>query len=146
MNYLIDTCVISELIKKEPDANLLNWLSSVNENNLYLSVITIGELKKGISKLKDSEKKSKLNQWLKQDLFLRFNNRIIDINLDITLIWGEILGEKEASGLKIPLIDALLAATAISKQMILVTRNIKDFKLTNSRLLNPWEEQTTICD
>ena len=73
MNYLIDTCVISELIKKEPNKNLLKWINNINESNLFVSVLTIGEIKKGISKLSDINKKLILDQWLKNNLLQRFN-------------------------------------------------------------------------
>lgn len=89
MKYLLDTCVISELIKTEPEISVINWLNSINEEDVYLSVLTIGEIQKGIEKLPASKRKEKLQIWLDSDLQQRFNGRIIDINNEIALCQGE---------------------------------------------------------
>ncbi len=95
MKYLLDTCVISELIKTEPEISVINWLNSINEEDVYLSVLTIGEIQKGIEKLPASKRKEKLQIWLDSDLQQRFNGRIIDINNEIALCWGKIQGAAE---------------------------------------------------
>ncbi len=90
MKYLMDTCVISELIKKKPNKNVISWASSKSEENLYLSVLTIGEIQKGISKLAESKKKDELQPWITIDLRDRFSGRILDVDLEIAKKWGEL--------------------------------------------------------
>ena len=140
MNFLIDTCVISELIKKEPNKNLIKWINNVDESNFFVSVLTIGEIKKGISKLPDISKKQMLNNWLYHDLLQRFNGKILLVNMEIAFVWGEICGLNEASGFKLPSVDALIAATAICNKMTLVTRNTKDFVKVDCLVFNPWDD------
>ncbi len=137
MKYLIDTCVVSELIKPNPSKNVLKWISQVEEENLYLSVLTIGELKKGIAKLKESKKKRDLIDWLHQ-LESRFKNKIIDIDLSVIEIWGRRVGELEKSGKKMPVIDGLIACSALSRNLIVVTRNEHDMTPSRVEVYNPW--------
>ncbi len=139
MNYLLDTCIVSELIKNEPNIKLINWIDSVEEIKLYLSVITIGEIEKGISKLPTSRRKSIIIEWLHEDLLIRFNNRIVNLDLDILFQWGKMSASLELKGLKMPSIDSLIAATAKHNKFCLVTRNIKDFENCGIELLNPWK-------
>lgn len=138
MNYLLDTCVISELIKKQPNSKLVQWLSEIEEANLFISVLTIGELHKGIEKLPDSRKKNKLHKWVTYDMEKRFRNRIIDFDLHTATIWGKIQAKSEMSGQKLPAIDSLIAAVGISHDLIVVTRNTKDMESSGVDLLNPW--------
>ncbi|MCP4178852.1 MAG: type II toxin-antitoxin system VapC family toxin [bacterium] len=139
MKYLIDTCILSELIKNKPDPNVENWFYSQNEDSLYISVISFGELRKGISKLtENSNKKTKLLGWV-AGLEKRFCERIIDINLDVAENWGHIQGELEKKGNALPIIDSLIACTAITHSMIAVTRNIKDMARSGVELINPFD-------
>lgn len=138
MNYLLDTCVISELIKKEPEAQVVNWLAHVSENSLFLSVFTIGEIHKGITKLPESKKKVQLHEWVNFDLTNRFENRILDFDLKAAKVWGLIQGKTELAGKPMSLIDGLIAAIAIAYDMTLTTRNTKDMEASGVRLLNPW--------
>lgn len=138
MKYLLDTCVISELIKKQPDPGVLTWISRIEESDLCISVLTIGELHKGVEKLPDSQKKSKLHEWISSDLEIRFGNRIIDIDLKISTIWGEILAVSEKKGRTMPVIDSLIAATGICYNLVVVTRNVKDMEISGVELLDPW--------
>ncbi len=139
MKYLIDTCIISELIKAKPSKKVVEWVSSESEENFYLSVLTIGEIQKGISKLADSKRKEKLQSWIAIDLKDRFAGRLLDIDLEVAQKWGEIQGSAERQGLVMPAIDALIAATAICHGLIVVTRNIQDMQHSGARLYNPWE-------
>ena len=139
MNYLLDTCVISELIKKQPDYKVLQWISDIEETNLFISVLTIGELHKGIEKLPESRKKSDLHNWVTHDMEKRFQNRIINFDLHTATIWGKIQARSELSGQKLPAIDSLIAATGISHDLIVVTRNTKDMKNSGVEMFNPWE-------
>lgn len=138
MNFLLDTCVISELIKPNPDKNLVAWVLSQDESCLYLSVLTIGEIYKGIAKLQTKEKKSKLIKWVESDLFIRFYKRILPVDEKVAKNWGELEGELESQGIKMPTIDGLLAATAFCYNMSFVTRNISDIKTNKIKLINPW--------
>jgi len=139
MKYLIDTCVISELIKKKPNDKVINWINSIGENSLFLCVLTIGEICKGIEKLKDSKKKNKIRTWLDNDLSKRFSNRILFIDYKTAELWGKISGISEQKGKKLPVIDSLIASSAIINNLTLVTRNIQDFKFIDCKTLNPWE-------
>lgn len=141
MSYLIDTCCISELTKSDPDNNVIQWFSDHNEIDLYLSVITFGELRKGIEKLPSSKKKRKLTHWINEDLLHRFKNRALDITLKEVNQWGKVLAEAEEIGTPLPAVDALIAATALTHNLAMVTRNTKDMKSSGVELINPWEYQ-----
>lgn len=139
MRYLIDTCVISELVKSAPHPDVLHWLEGRDEETLYLSVLVLGELQKGISKLSGSQRKDKLSQWVSEDLVHRFSGRTIDIDTDVTLRWGKIQGESEKHGERLPVIDSLIAATAAVHNLVVVTRNTKDIERCGVVVFDPWE-------
>lgn len=139
MNYLLDTCVISELIAKRPDEKVVNWVDSQAEVKLYLSAITIGEIVKGIEKLADAQRKEALTTWLEDELLERFKGRLVDLDVDVLLVWGKLVAGLELMGKKLPAIDSLIAATAIQGDFVLVTRNVGDFADTGVKILNPWD-------
>ena len=138
MSYLIDTCCISELVKKKPNPNVLKWFADQDELSMYLSVITFGELRKGIEKLPDSKKKKELNQWVKEDLNHRFKNRVLNINMEEVNRWGKILATAEKNGKPLPAIDSLIAATAQVHDLTVVTRNTQDMEGSGVEVINPW--------
>jgi toxin FitB len=138
VKYLLDTCLISELVKKMPNPAVVSWLDAQDEQSLFLSVLTIGELQKGISKLLDGERKDELQSWVEHDLTLRFTGRIIDIEVEAMLIWGRLQGECERKGESLPVMDALIAATAKAHGLVVVTRNVKDIERCQVRVCNPW--------
>lgn len=138
MKYLLDTCVISELVKNKPERKVVRWVEDCDEELLYLSVLTIGEIQKGIAKLKDKNRKNNIQRWLDSDLRERFTERILPIDEDTVLTWGVVQGESELIGLQIPTIDGLVGATAITHNLTVVTRNEKDIALSGARILNPW--------
>jgi len=138
MSYLIDTCCISELVKKEPNPNVLKWFADLDELSMYLSVITFGELRKGIEKLPDSKKKKELNRWVKEDLNQRFKNRVLNITIEEVNKWGEILAASEKDGRPLPAIDSLIAATALVHDLSVVTRNTQDMEGSGVEVVNPW--------
>ena len=138
MSYLIDTCCISELVKKKPNPNVVKWFADQDELSMFLSVITFGELRKGIEKLPDSKKKKELNRWVKEDLKHRFKNRILYINMEEVNKWGEILATVEKNGKPLPAIDSLIAATALVHDFSIVTRNTKDMEDSGVVVTNPW--------
>lgn len=138
MKYLLDTCFISELIRKEPNPGVSNWLQDKDEFSLFLSILTIGEIKKGISKLPDSKKKKELENWLIK-LESRFEERILPIDTEVARKWGQVQGELEQKGEPMPSIDALIASIALVHNLAIVTRNGKDMKKSKVEIVNPWE-------
>lgn len=142
MSYLIDTCCISELAKSEPDKNVVQWFSDHNELDLYLSVITFGELRKGAEKLSSSKRKRRLNHWINENLLHRFNNRVLNITLAEVNQWSKVLARAEKMGTPLPAIDALIAATALIHNFAVVTRNTKDMEASGVELINPWQYET----
>ena len=139
MRYLLDTCVISELAKPEPNKKVVAWTTQNDEENFYLSSLTFGELYKGISKLPPSKRKENLLQWVEHDLKDRFKTRIIDITLKVAKQWGETQGISESQGRPMPAIDGLIAATGLTHDLTVVTRNIAGMQQSGVSLLNPWE-------
>jgi len=140
MNYLLDTNVISELISKQPNKKVVEWVDRLDPNTIYLSVITIGELRKGIEKLPPSKRRDTVKEWLEGDLLLRFQGRILEITIEVMLIWGELTGRLEKEGRPITAIDSLIAATALAENGHLVTRNEHDFQRAGVAIINPWKE------
>ncbi|HUW65612.1 MAG TPA: type II toxin-antitoxin system VapC family toxin [Spirochaetia bacterium] len=140
MRYLLDTNVVSELIKKEPNLRVVRWIEECEESALFLSVVTFGELQKGIKKLDDENRAERLQKWVNQDLAKRFEGRILPIDLDVAFAWGRIQGVSEKCGLKLPVLDSLIAAIAIANNMIIVTRNVHDMERCQASVLNPWQE------
>jgi len=138
VKYLLDTCVVSELVKKYPNTNVLSWLENQDEANLYLSVLTFGEIRKGIEKASDEKRKIKLTMWLEEDLKQRFKGRIISIDQSVAIKWGEIQGATEKVGKVMPSIDGLIAISALVHHCTLVTRNISDMENSIVELFNPW--------
>ena len=140
MNYILDTNMISELISKHPNMKIVKWLDQIDPNRIYLSVITIGEIRKGIEKLPSSKRKRTLKEWLETDLLLRFQGKILEITTDVMLIWGELAGRLEKDGKPITAIDSLIAAIVLQGDFCLVTRNDRDFQHTGVKVINPWKE------
>jgi predicted nucleic acid-binding protein len=139
MKYLLDTCVISEIIRPKPSSKITKWIKNEDESNFFLSVLTIGELHKGIEKLTESKRKRELHNWVENDLKERFWRRIIDIDVQTAMVWGKIQGMAESIGRPMPAVDSLIAATGITHNLTVVTRNISDMKESGVSLFNPWE-------
>jgi predicted nucleic acid-binding protein len=129
--------MLSELVKKKPNQNVLDWLDQQDETSLYLSVITFGELQKGISKLSHSRRRRKLEEWVDQSLAERFSGRILGVDLNVASRWGEISGKAEMAGRRVPVLDGLLAATALEYGLTLVTGNPKHFEVTGASWVDP---------
>jgi len=139
MKFLLDTCIISEIIKQEPSSKVVKWIQKQDEINFFISVLTIGELHKGIEKLSESKRKEILHNWVENDLKERFRNKIIDIDIQVAMVWGKIQGTTERVGKPMPAIDSLIAATGVTYHLTVVTRNTTDMKESGVALLNPWE-------
>lgn len=138
MNYLLDTCLISEFQKPKPEQKVLKWLTNQIEESLFLSVVTIGEIQKGISALVPSKKRKNLEGWL-QSLIFRYNGRIISLGTDEMLFWGDVIIKLEKKGRVLPFMDSLIAATALTYDLVLITKNEADFKNTGVKILNAWK-------
>ncbi len=139
MNYILDTCVVSELIRRPPNPGVAAWIQQAIETELHLSVITIGEVKKGIDKLSPPRRKDELDAWLRKDLLTRFRGRVLPLDLEVGLAWGALAARMENAGRTMPAIDALIAATALSGNYVLVTRNVTDFEGSGVTIIDPWQ-------
>jgi tRNA(fMet)-specific endonuclease VapC len=139
MKYLLDTCVISELIARQPNEQVVRWIDSLDASSVYLSVITIGEIRKGIEKLPASQRKDALIKWLHDDLLVRFSERIVALDVEVMLEWGELTGRLEREGMKMSAVDSLIAAIVLQGDFSLVTRNEDDFQNAEIAILNPWK-------
>jgi predicted nucleic acid-binding protein len=138
--FLLDTNVIAELIRSNPDPKVTKWIDATNEELLFLSVLTLGEIRKGVVLLPRNARRSALEAWLRSDLPLRFSGRILDIDQDVADRWGQLSGIASARGAKVAVIDGLLAATASHHDLVLVTRNTKEVAQTGVSLFNPWTD------
>jgi toxin FitB len=139
MNYVLDTNVISELVARQPNQNVIDWVDSLDPETIYLSAITIGELRNSIEKLAPSHRKDELTLWLTSDLLRRFADKIVNITADVTLVWGELTGRLENEGKPMPAIDSLIAASVLEGKFTLVTRNEEDFQHAGIPIINPWK-------
>ncbi|MDD5674391.1 MAG: type II toxin-antitoxin system VapC family toxin [Chitinivibrionales bacterium] len=139
MNYLLDTCIISELAKPKPEKKVVTWIEGYDEDFFFLSVLTLGEIQKGIAKLSDQKRKASYQHWLDADLRTRFSGRILPVDQDVALAWGILQGKAEAAGRPLPTVDGLLGATAVVHNLTVVTRNEPDLVATGAPLFNPWK-------
>jgi len=139
MKAILDTCVISEFITKQPNQKVVEFLDSLDTDDAYLSVITIGEIIKGIEKLPASRRKTELRDWLQDDLLTRFQGKILPLDTDVIVEWGMLVARTELAGKAMPAVDSLIAATALANKMTLVTRNASDFEAAGIEIVNPWD-------
>lgn len=135
MSYLIDTNVLSELRRRDPDANVVRWMTGRPASTLYLSVLTLGELRKGVEGLTEGDRKRRLLDWLEVELPAFFAGRILAVDATVAQRWGRLLAQ---AGRPLPAIDSLLAATALAHGLTLVTRNLRDFQHPELTVLDPW--------
>jgi toxin FitB len=136
MSYLLDTNVISETIRNQPHKSVIKWFEQVPSEALFISVLTLGEIRRGIETLADKKRRERLRNWLEHDLAGWFDGRILSIDLAVADRWGRLIAE---TGRSVPTIDSLLAATALSHELRLVTRNVQDFSYAGLEVINPWE-------
>ncbi len=137
MNYLLDTCVLSEFLKKVSDDRILDWVNEQDEESLYVSVLAIGEIQKGIAKLVASKRRSELEHWL-ESVVRRYDQRILPFTVTTANLWGKMKAQLETNGRLLPVIDSLMAATALEHDLTIVTRNEGDFEPTGVKILNLW--------
>ncbi len=138
--YLLDTNVISEYSRvRLPDARVKSWVDAQSEGALHLSVLTLGEIRKGTTLLPAGNKRDQLERWLETELPARFEHRLLPINGEIAELWGAMAGQAQLKGITLAIIDGLVAATARYHDLTVVTRNVKDFDGLGVAILNPWE-------
>jgi predicted nucleic acid-binding protein len=137
MNYLLDTCVLSEFRKKKPEPNVIDWLRSEDEESMFLSVITIGEIQKGISRLTAKDRASELTAWL-DEIIYRYDRRVLSLDTNVMRTWGQVTTRLEKKGRVLPAADSFIAATAIFHDLVLVTHNEQDFDDSGVSVLNIW--------
>lgn len=140
MAYLLDTCAISEMVSVKPNDKVLKWFESQSEKALYLSIITIGEIEKGIYQLPQSKKRLRLETWLFDELAPSFQNRLLEIDRKLMTTWAKMIAELKTKGMLRQSFDSLIEATALQHQLILVTRNVKNFQKSPVTILNPWAD------
>ena len=137
MAYLLDTCALSEFTKPKPSASVDAWFAQIPDGADFVSVLTLGELEKGITKLASSRRRAGLERWF-GDLRDRFSGRILSVDEPVALEWGRITARAELAGNPLPSIDALIAATAIVHGLAVVTRNTSDIARTGAPIIDPW--------
>lgn len=135
MSYLLDTNIVSETVRRNPNKAVISWLDQVPAEALFVSVLTLGEIRKGIEALSDRRRREKLRLWLEHDLPAWFEGRMLPVDLAVADRWGRLLAEV---GRPVPTIDSLLAATALHHELRLVTRNAGDFDYSGLEVINPF--------
>jgi toxin FitB len=137
--FLLDTNCISEVVRVKPEPRVMAWIEAAEETLLYLSVLTLGEIRKGLAALPQGKRRSRLETWLEVDLRARFSGRILPIDAAVADRWGLLAANAKSTGKPLSAIDGLLAATAIDHNLTIVSRNISDFASTQVPVVNPWE-------
>jgi predicted nucleic acid-binding protein len=140
--FLLDTNCISELVRPKPEPRVIEWMEEVDEGLLYLSVLTFGEIRKGLAGLAQGKRRTRLETWLEVHLQARFAGRIVPINAAIADRWGLIAAGAKRKGKALPVINGLLAATALHHNLTVVSRNARDFAHAQVQVLNPWQAVT----
>jgi len=137
--FLLDTNCISELIRSRPEPRVVDWLRAADESLVYLSVLTLGEIRRGAAFLPQSKRRTQLEIWLESDLQVRFSGRILGVDEPIADRWGWLTAEAKRRGRSLAAIDGLLAATALHHNLTMVSRDVSDFAGAQVAVLNPWE-------
>lgn len=138
MSFLLDTNVVSEWVKPRPNPGVIGWLADVDEDRVFISVITLAESRRGVERMEDGIRKQRLAAWLASELPLRFEGRIVPIDAMVADAWGRITARGEIAGRPIGATDAFIAATAVAHGLTLVTRNVRDFQSSLNAMVNPW--------
>jgi toxin FitB len=141
VSFLLDTNVISEWVKPQPNPQVVRWLTEVAEDQVFLSVASLAEIRQGIEQMPAGKRRDRLAAWLAEELPVRFEGRIFDIDRTIAETWGVVMARGRKAGTTIGVWDALFAATAEVHRLTLVTRNVDDFVKLDIPLLNPWPQE-----
>jgi predicted nucleic acid-binding protein len=137
VSFLLDTNVVSEWVRPRPNAGVMAWLAEADEDGVFLSVVTLAELRHGIERMAAGQRRRRLNEWLANDLLFRFEGRVLPVDVTVADSWGRLTASREASGRPISVADAFIAATAAVHGLTLATRNVADFERT-VRTISPW--------
>lgn len=140
MSFLLDTNVVSEWVKPVPDPNVVRWLSEVDEDQVFLSVASLAEIRRGVELMDPGRRRELLTDWLTGELPARFEGRILDIDRRIAETWGVLMARGHKAGLNLGSLDAFFAATAEIYRLTLATRNVQHFERLGISLLNPWQD------
>tara|TARA_B100000378_G_C17937052_1_gene375357 strand:- start:372 stop:797 length:426 start_codon:yes stop_codon:yes gene_type:complete len=140
MPFLLDTNIISETVRPRPDPGVIDWLERQSPEELFLSAMTIGELMRGACKVKEEARREKLTKWIEEDLSQQFESRLLPFNDTSGKIWGQLMGNGDRAGKTPSAYDAQIAAIAIDRGLVLVTRNVSDFNRFELEILNPWDQ------
>ena len=138
MKFLVDTNVVSEWVKLRPDSGVVDWMTEVDEDRVFISVISLAELRRGIERMPDGTRRSRLDEWLREELPQRFEKRVLLVDHAVAEAWGRIVARCEMAGRPISTMDGFIAATAEVHDMALVTRNVSDFEFSVKEVVNPW--------
>ena len=139
MSYLLDTNVVSELVRPGADAHVLRWIDYIPEEQAYISVITVAEIRQGVASRPPGRRRDVLDNWLSVDLQERFEGRIIGVTVEVADIWGRLAGKAKAGGVGFSVLDSFIAATALAYSLVVATRNTRDFAAHGVGLVNPWQ-------
>jgi toxin FitB len=137
--FLLDTNVLSEAVRTKPEPRVLDWIGAADETILYLSVLTLGEIRKGLALLPQGKRRTRIEAWIEVEVQARFAGRILPVTSAVADRWGLLAAEAKKKGRALATIDGLLAATAQEDNLTIVTRNVRDFCDTHALLLNPWD-------
>jgi hypothetical protein len=138
VNFLLDTNLVSEWIKPHPNAGVVAWLADADEDRVFISVVTLAELRHGVERLAVGQRRKRLNEWLQGELLIRFDARILPVDAAVADAWGRIVAHRETLGRPIGAMDAFIAATAQIHNLTLATRNQTDFTSSVDAIVNPW--------
>ena len=138
MSYLLDTNVVSEWVKPKPSPSVVAWLAEVDEDRVFLSVVSLGEIRSGVEQMPAGPRRNRLTSWLVDELPLRFEGRLLEVERQVADRWGVLTARSRGLGTNLSAVDAFLAATAAVHGLTLVTRNVADFDKLGLRLLDPW--------
>ncbi len=141
MPFLLDTNIVSETVRTKPEPRVLAWLEQQSPAELFLAAQTIGELVRGAVKVKEKARQERFTKWIEEELSQQFENRILAFDDAAARIWGQLMGGGDRKGNTPPAADAQIAAVAIDRDLVLVTRNVRDFERFGLGLLNPWDMQ-----
>jgi toxin FitB len=139
VSFLVDTNVVSEWVRPQPDRNVISWLAEVDEDRVFISVTSFAEIRWGVELLPVGRRRERLATWLAEELPVRFEERILDIDQRVAETWGVVTARGQKIGLTLGSMDALVAATAEAHNLTLATRNVKDFQRLGIALFDPWQ-------
>ena len=141
MNFLLDTNVVSEWVKPRPNGGVVSWLAEADEDRVFISVVTLAELRYGVELMATGNRRRRLEEWLEGELPLRFEGRVLSVDKAVADAWGQVVARREAAGRPIGAMDAVIAATVKVHGLTLITRNASDFEPSVKAIVNPWTEE-----